>query len=115
MKRAKRRFRFKTVVVDGKTFRVQGYEPFFLNELAAYGLTVADVVVPAPAITYRLGKRWHRYYPDFYIPKTKTMVEIKSPYTMSKNKRKNLAKWSWARVAGYTMLVIVYDAKGRRV
>lgn len=115
MRKSKRRFRFKTVVVEGKKFKVQGYEPFFLKELSTFGLTAADVVVPAPPITYRLGKRWHRYFPDFYIPKTHTMVEIKSPYTMGKNKRKNQAKWAWVRLAGYTMLVIVYDAKGRRV
>jgi hypothetical protein len=114
-KRKSNRFKYKNVLVDGKKFKVQGYEPFFLKDLDSFGLTVADVIVPAPPIRYKIGKRWHTYYPDFYIPKSNTMVEIKSPYTMAKNKRKNTAKWSWARMSGYTMLVLVYDGKGRRV
>jgi hypothetical protein len=114
-RRRSRRYRFKNVTVEGKDFRVQGYEPFFLAQLSEFGLKAVDVIAPGPPVRYKIGRRWHTYTPDFYIPKLNTLVEIKSPYTMGKAKRKNQAKWSWARMSGYTMLVLVYDGKGRRV
>lgn len=111
----KSRYKYYEVVVDGKKFEVQGYERFFLAELKQLGLSADDVEAPGPPVKYVYKKRRRNYYPDFYIAKTNTLIEVKSSWTMQRNKKMNAAKWKAARLHGYTMIVIVYDAKGSRV
>lgn len=64
-----------------------------------------------PKILYNNDHKYHRYYSDFYIPKTKTVVEVKSTYTLFYNWNVNILKFTATVKAGYNLLVIVMDNK----
>lgn len=71
------------VVYEGKSFRVRGYEEIALQELLEiYDATeiMSQKEVGFPVIYYK-HKGPRKYYPDFYIPATNTIVEVKSTAT----------------------------------
>lgn len=51
------------------------------------------------------------YYPDFYIPASNTIVEVKSMYTYVCNLDVNEAKFAACVDQGYEVLVLIYDEK----
>jgi len=76
---------YKKVRINGKTFKVQGYEGAALKHLVNSGFcSIQDIVnfeEGVPVIDYRYkGKRKH--YPDFYIPNKNMLIEVKSIYTL---------------------------------
>jgi len=52
----------------------------------------------------------HRYYPDFYVPKDNLIIEVKSGYTLNKNRKRNDMKFESVKNAGYNFkLMIIGD------
>lgn len=88
---AKASFRIKTVVIDGRTFHCQGYEPYMLRKLCArFG---ANNVISQFDETFRPITGSNLYYaPDFYIASNRTYVEVKSTYTLMADLKRNRAK-----------------------
>jgi hypothetical protein len=58
--------------------------------------------------------KWHRYYVDIYIPSQHRCIEVKSTWTLKKNKEKLLLKRKATKELGYDFDIWVYDAKGHR-
>jgi hypothetical protein len=54
------------------------------------------------------GQR-QRYYPDIYLPSTKTIIEVKSRFTYGLAKERNNTKEQ-----GYNSELWVYNPKGQR-
>ena len=50
----------------------------------------------------------HRYFPDVYIPKTNTIYEVKSEYTLNINLEINKLKFQAVKDAGYNFVLKVY-------
>jgi hypothetical protein len=76
---------------SGKTIYLQGYEPqaykLLLNTYIEDEIITDKKEVPEVWWEDDTGKL-HRYFVDFYIPKDKLMVEIKSLRTYSIDERK---------------------------
>lgn len=87
------KYSLKYFNLNGKKVAVQGYEPQALKWLRDYTNLEASQVVAGnstkiPIIDYydtNLDK-WRLYFPDFYIPSSEIIVEVKSLYTLLKNK-----------------------------
>ena len=83
---------------SGRIIKLQGYEPRVLEQLLKI-YTENDIVCGVKNINNEIGKITyiedgveHRYYPDFYIKSTNTIIEVKSQWTFDKWKKKNELK-----------------------
>ena len=63
--------------------KVQGYEPFALNELTKIynEEEIKSDRKDVPRIEYTYGNRKKYYFPDIYIPSKQLIIEVKSYYT----------------------------------
>ncbi len=111
-RRLDKRFKTYTTILDGKTFETQGYEKYFLNDLKRFNLESKDIVVPAPIVKYDFSGKRRTYHADFYIPKTNTLVEIKSEWTLAANESQTLSKLAASQKSGFRTLLLVYSEKG---
>ncbi len=88
----------------GEVSFVQGNEPIVLRELEEKGYSYQEVKTSPsdmPVIMYLFEDETHRYYPDIFIPKENTIIEVKSDYTLEKELDKNVAKFSATKELGY--------------
>ena len=82
----------KIKLPTGVTALLQGYEPYALALLYEKH-EVNDIVVEKKEIESYVGKifytdfngKIHRYYPDFYIISSRTIIEVKSTWTYNRN------------------------------
>lgn len=76
----------------GTVVEVQGYEPYALDMLVAMDYTFDDITIAkhaVPNIWYdALDGKKKRYYPDIYIERENTIIEVKSDYTWRVDKLK---------------------------
>ena len=101
------------ILPSGKIVKLQGYEPKALTEL----LTIYrenDIIIGVKDINGNIGKInymyeniEHRYYPDFYIKSTNTIIEVKSQWTYDKWKEKNELKKMACLKAGFDFKFII--------
>lgn len=111
-----------------RTVHVQGYEPQALTYMVSVaGMNPDDIEVESggnvPVVEYRIRNRRKRYFPDMFIPKTNTIVEVKSTYTLgfgeTRRHRKywkmNCAKAIACHDQGYKFALLLMDGKGNRV
>ncbi|HRW21387.1 MAG TPA: hypothetical protein P5509_05395, partial [Bacteroidales bacterium] len=82
---------------SGRIIKLQGYEPIVMNELLQT-YSEDDIICEVKNINKEIGKILYnykgaerRYYPDFYIKSTNTIIEVKSNWTFEQHKEKNLA------------------------
>jgi len=99
---------------DGKVIQVQGYETLTLNYLIYTGSIDPSRIMTEtkdkPMIPYEFSGS-HNYFPDAYLPASKTIIETKSVYTLNADKEKNKAKILASLNAGYDCRVIVWNGK----
>jgi len=83
---------------SGKIVKIQGYENKFLDEyFKNCGLDEDIIIHPNQTDIGKIfytceDNKKHRYYPDFYIPKDKMIVEVKSTWTYNKDLNINILK-----------------------
>lgn len=73
-----------TLSIHNKTFKdLQGDEPFFLKWFCtnANHYTIKDIYEGGVYIHYNWNNKSRMYYPDFIIPKSGIVIEVKSDYT----------------------------------
>jgi len=102
---------------SGEIRRVQGYEPFALDELIYRGILEADIKTQykdKPQIQWKDEEgNTHIYNVDIFIPILNLMIEVKSHgWTYDRIERK---KGEACKNAGYQFEVWVYNHKGERV
>ena len=88
----------KYTLPSGNIVKLQGYEPYALD-LLLQNYSEDDIIIKIKDIHNHIGiikyffeDKERRYYPDFYIKSTNTIIEVKSQWTFDKWKDKNLAK-----------------------
>jgi len=101
------------VLPSGKIIRLQGYENYLLDELLeTYG---EDEILyrrqDMPIFMYIYKDKKHRYFPDFFIPSTNTIYEVKSEYTLDADYEKNMLKFKAVKNTGYNFELVVIDPK----
>jgi len=90
----------KYVFPSGRVDKVQGYEPFALNDLLNNGYNENDIITDEKIMETIIGKifyidregKRHRYYPDIYIKSENKIIEVKSTYTITCNVNINKLK-----------------------
>lgn len=92
---------------SGRIVRLQGYEPQILEQLL-YDYKETDICIGIKEIHNEIGKicykennKEHRYYPDFFIKSTNTIIEVKSKWTYEKWKNRNELKKLACETMGY--------------
>jgi len=102
---------------SGEIRKVQGYEPFALNELIK-SYTEDQIKTErkeVPRIPYEADGKKKYYFPDIYIPHEKKIIEVKSTWTY-KCKTDNIELKKNATIAlGYTYEIWCFDGKGKRI
>ena len=101
---------------SGALRKVQGYEPFALNELIK-SYTEEQIKTDrkdVPRIEYILDNKKHYYFPDIYISHENYIIEIKSIWTYKKELDKNDKKAEACKKEGYKFEFWVYDCKGNK-
>jgi hypothetical protein len=98
---------------SGEIRKVQGYEPWALDELILK-YKEEEIITSRkdiPQIKYIIDKVDHYYYPDIYIPNENKIIEIKSTWTI-KFKNDNIEQKAIATInKGYIYELWCYDNK----
>ena len=96
---------------SGQTKRVQGYEPFALDELLKEFCETEIIIgrTEIPTIRYTINSKNHTYFPDIFIPKINKIIEVKSTWTYSCKKDNVLAKAKECLLQGYSYEIWIYD------
>lgn len=92
---------------NGDIIDIQGYEPNFLDIVKNHHPLTNDII-NVPTITYRTDKV---YFPDFYFKEYNLVIEIKSVYTITVDKRMVYDKVVATVESGYGILLVVMDEK----
>ena len=104
--------RKKFIFPSGNTVVVQGYEIYALNILLET-FNECDIIVGTKNVPqiYYIDKNniKHRYYPDIFIKSTNTIIEVKSLYTITSNKEKNIYKYKATKDAGFNFECWIID------
>ena len=99
------------ILPSDKIIKYQGYENKLLDELLLeyHEDEILTSRADMPEFWYKGndGKN-HRYFPDVYIPKTNTIYEVKSEWTLNANFETNILKFNSIRNAGYNLKIIIY-------
>lgn len=94
--------------------KVQGYEPFALDELVK-SYTEEQLKTDrkdVPRVEYMMEEKKHFYFPDIYIPHENKIIEVKSTWTFNKKNDITMAKAKSCKDKGYCFELWVYDGKG---
>jgi hypothetical protein len=117
-KASKNSYRKKTYIFpSGKEISCQGYEPFALDKLVKEeNVSEEDIVTGCknvPTIWYDDEEnKKHRHYVDIFIPNQNRCIEVKSTWTIRKEKQDNIyLKQEAAKQLGYNYEIWVYNAK----
>lgn len=99
---------------SGIVKKVQGYEPFALDELVK-SYTEEQLKTDrkdVPRVEYIINEKKHFYFPDIYIPHENKIIEVKSTWTFNKKNDITMAKANSCKEKGYCFELWIYDGKG---
>jgi len=96
---------------SGKNINIQGYEIFAIEKLLLDfdEDNIVFIRKNMPVIWYVHETKTKRYYPDFYIASTNTIVEVKSEYTFATNIEVNMLKKDACLEKGFAFEFWIYD------
>jgi len=104
---------------SGKVVKIQGYENYALDELIKNNIDETDIITGAknvPEIWYLCnGDKKRRHFVDIFIPSQNKCIEVKSTWTLKKQKDIVFLKQNRAKEIGYLYEIWVYDEKGNKV
>lgn len=87
---------------------LQGYEPIVLNSLIKdFNLGKNDIMIgksKVPIIEYGNNRM---YFPDFYLPNSNLIIEVKSKYTFEIHKDNVFEKCNATLKQGYSILLLI--------
>jgi hypothetical protein len=101
---------------SGTIIKVQGYEPFALDELIKI-YEETDIVTnrkDIPRISYTVEDKHKYYFPDIYIPSENKIIEVKSTWTYNCKEDNVQAKAEATKEAGYEYEIWIYNDKGNK-
>lgn len=91
----------KYIFTTGECVYVQGYEPQALEILERQNYTCNDIEIEGISIDYKFEGKWHKHFPDIYIPKERRIIEVKSIYTYEADYEKNKQKQHYGIKCGF--------------
>ena len=103
---------------SGTERKVQGYEPFALQELLSNGIIEEQIITDRrdiPRIPYMVDDKKRYYHPDMYLPHINTIIEVKSTWTYKLDVDKIELTRKATIEAGFAFELHIYDNKGKRV
>lgn len=96
---------------SGKIIKLQGYEPIvmdlLLNEISEHDI-ITDLN-KMPVVIYKHNNKNKRYFPDIWLHKLNTIIEVKSTYTMSLHYSKNMEKAKRCNEMGLNIHFYILD------
>jgi hypothetical protein len=105
----------KYTLPSGKEIDLMGDEPYCMDILLETyeEKEILTSATSVPTIWYMNPDRRKksRYYCDMFIPSENIMVEVKSTWTLKKDKAKNEAKFKSSVKYGYKLHLYVFDTK----
>lgn len=109
---------YKSYPFFNETVSLQGYEPYVLEYLIESGLTkdmikAGKSLIPKIEYVNKDGKN-SLYFPDFYLPESNLIIEVKSKYTYELHKENNILKAEATIKAGYSILMLVVKVSEAR-
>jgi hypothetical protein len=113
-----RGFKHKLYKMPSGTIRkVQGFEPFALDELVLEYSEEQIITARAavPRIAYLNNNKTHYYYPDIYIPHENRIIEVKSTWTYACDKDRIDKKAAACKEQGYNYYVWIYNNNRRKI
>ena len=113
-----RGFKHKLYKMPSGTIRkVQGFEPFALDELVLEYSEEQIITARAtvPRIAYLNNNKTHYYYPDIYIPHENRIIEVKSTWTYACDKDRIDKKAAACKELGYDYCVWIYNNSRRKI
>jgi hypothetical protein len=102
---------------SGDIRKVQGYEPFALDELVRT-YEELDIITDRkeiPRIGYKVDNKQKYYFPDIYIKSINKIIEVKSTWTYNCKADNNDEKAKATKLKGYNYEVWIYDGKGVKI
>ncbi len=102
---------------SGEIRKVQGYEPFALDELLKTN-SETDILTnrkDVPRITYKIGDKTRYYFPDIYIPSENRIIEVKSTWTYKCKEDNIQEKKKATEEAGYIYETWIYAKNGNKI
>jgi len=98
----------------GEIIHLQGYEPFGFDYLKTLyeEKQVLYRKKDMPELWYNWEGKIRRYYCDFFVPSDNLVVEIKSPYTFSRDHQLIKQKILSAHTKGHKVLLLVFSQFG---
>jgi hypothetical protein len=106
----------KYIMPSGELRKVQGYEPFALDELVKI-YEESDIITERkdiPRISYKLADKQKYYFPDIYIKSQNKIIEVKSTWTYKCKEDFIEEKANATKSAGYDYEIWIYDNKGNK-
>jgi len=99
----------------GKVIHLQGYEPFGFDYLKTLYQEnqIQYRKKDMPELWYNWQEKTRRYYCDFFVADDNLVVEIKSPFTLSRDLDIVKQKILSAQTMGYKVLLLVFDRYGQ--
>ncbi len=99
---------------SGRIVKLQGYEPQAMNILLNnyHENEIICGKLSVPVISYYDINKLRKFYPDFYIPKEKLIIEVKSTYTYNKDKNNIDNKINGCKLLGYNIHIWILEKKG---
>jgi len=97
--------------------KVQGYEPFALDELIKQ-YTEEQIKTDrkdVPRVEYILENKKHYYFPDIFIPHENKIIEVKSTWTIKLHEKKIKFKCNSCIANGYKYEIWEYNKKGEKI
>lgn len=98
------------------TVQVHGYEPFCLDLLLKQGINETDIRVGCqnvPSISYtKENGKTGVYFPDIWIPKLNTLIEVKSHWTWLVRLQRNQLKLRASAQAGFNIYLYIFNPDG---
>jgi flagellar hook protein FlgE len=108
-------FKYKIYTMpSGSLRKVQGYEPFALDELLKLYTEEQTKTDRAdiPRIEYMLDNNKRYYFPDIFIPHENRIIEVKSTWTFAIKNEIIMSKGRACKDSGYNFEIWVYAKKG---
>jgi hypothetical protein len=104
---------------SGNKIKIQGYENFALDELIKNNINENDILTGSknvPEIWYNdSNEKLKRHYVDIFIPSLNKCIEVKSSWTLEKQKTIVFLKQQAAKELNYLYEIWVYDNKGNKI
>lgn len=98
----------KEYILNNIVYRVQGYEPYVLNILKEL-FNETDIILGRTNIPmFKYKNNTKRYYPDIMIKSLNLIIEVKSKFTLDKDKNL-LSKKKSVEYAGFKFLLVLWN------